>query len=81
MPLSNEVTRSRPIFKRPPQGGRSRSPAMTQTSQPQKPVLSPATFPDAVLRLAAATDDELREWDRALAAELKAHYDQEHEAA
>lgn len=50
-------------------------------TQPAKPVLTPASFPDAVLRLAIATDDELREWDRGLAAELKRHYDGEQAAA
>jgi hypothetical protein len=40
-------------------------------TQPAKPVLSPATFGIAVLRLAAASDDELREWDRRLPAELR----------
>lgn len=46
---------------------------MQQPIQPAKPVLSPATFPDAVLRLAVATDEELREWDRNLNAELRHH--------
>lgn len=46
---------------------------MDTPTQPAKPVLSPATFPDAVLRLAVATDEELREWDRNLNAELRQH--------
>lgn len=39
-----------------------------------KPVLTPATFAEAVLRLAVATDAELREWDKALPKELRRYY-------
>jgi hypothetical protein len=44
---------------------------MQNPATPVKPVLSPATFDEAVLRLAAATDAELAEWDLGLNAELK----------
>ena len=57
---------------------------MPHETQPAKPVLSPATFEEAVLRLRIATDDELAEWDKRLPAELERFYaariEQEHAA-
>jgi hypothetical protein len=44
---------------------------MTPHTQPNKPVLSPANIGEALLRLQVATDDELRQWDRRLPAEIR----------
>jgi hypothetical protein len=43
----------------------------THTTQPATPVLTPANFPIAVVRLARATDAELAEWDKRLPAALE----------
>jgi hypothetical protein len=48
--------------------------SMPNNTQPTKPVLTPATIEDAILRLARATDAELAEWDRRLPAELRRWY-------